>query len=157
VDGLLSDVDVAVKENIAVGGVETTCRTHCFSWTPAVDAALGTDTAGSVRIPAAFCGVVGFKPTYGMVPAEVVVDLSPSNDHVGVLGRDVRTAARLFEAIAGRASIQPETLAGAGRLSFLGDLDDAPARLRIGVPEQFMTVATEPVEAAVERALAQTA
>jgi amidase/aspartyl-tRNA(Asn)/glutamyl-tRNA(Gln) amidotransferase subunit A len=64
-----------------------------------VDAALGTDTGGSVRIPASFCGLVGFKPTWGTVPLEGVVDLSYTLDHVGTLARDVRTAARVQNAI----------------------------------------------------------
>ncbi len=54
-----------------------------------VPIALGTDTGGSVRIPASFCGVVGFKPTYGLLPTDGVLPLAPSFDHVGVLAREV--------------------------------------------------------------------
>ena len=53
------------------------------------DAALGTDTGGSIRIPAACCGVVGFKPTYGLWPTEGVFPLAPSFDHAGPMARDV--------------------------------------------------------------------
>jgi len=53
------------------------------------DGALGTDTGGSIRIPAACCGVVGFKPTYGLVPTEGIFPLAPSFDHAGPLARDV--------------------------------------------------------------------
>jgi aspartyl-tRNA(Asn)/glutamyl-tRNA(Gln) amidotransferase subunit A len=66
-----------------------------------VSAALGTDTAGSIRIPAACCGVVGFKPTWGRVPAAGVFPLSWSCDHVGPIAGDVAGAALLFEVMAG--------------------------------------------------------
>lgn len=65
-----------------------------------VDLALGTDTGGSVRIPASYCGLVGMKPTYGRVPLQGVVPLAYSMDHVGVLARDVHTAACGLAAIA---------------------------------------------------------
>jgi aspartyl-tRNA(Asn)/glutamyl-tRNA(Gln) amidotransferase subunit A len=66
-----------------------------------VSAALGTDTAGSIRIPAACCGVVGFKPTWGRVPAAGVFPLSWSCDHVGPIAGDVAGAALRFEVMAG--------------------------------------------------------
>ncbi len=66
-------------------------------------AALGTDTGGSVRIPAAFCGVVGLKPTYGLLPTAGVEALSPTCDHVGLLARDVTTTRRLLAALTGGA------------------------------------------------------
>ena len=62
-------------------------------------AALGTDTAGSIRLPAACCGVVGFKPTYGAVSADGVVELSRSFDHVGPLASSVEDARVVWEAI----------------------------------------------------------
>ena len=64
-------------------------------------AAIGTDTGGSVREPAAFCGIVGLKPTYGRVSARGVFPLSPSLDHVGPLCRNVKDTALLLQAIAG--------------------------------------------------------
>jgi aspartyl-tRNA(Asn)/glutamyl-tRNA(Gln) amidotransferase subunit A len=63
--------------------------------------ALGTDTGGSIRIPAAYCGVVGLKPSYGAVPADGVFPLSPSCDHVGTLTATVDGTARLFGVLAG--------------------------------------------------------
>lgn len=119
----------------------------------AVDAALGTDTAGSVRIPAAFCGVVGYKPTYGLVPTEGVVDLSPSNDHVGIIARDVETTALTLEAIAGRAPTRPESLTAPTGLSFVDDLERPPPRLRLGLLSPFMEAAAPDVEARIENAL----
>jgi aspartyl-tRNA(Asn)/glutamyl-tRNA(Gln) amidotransferase subunit A len=64
------------------------------------DAALGSDSGGSVRIPAACCGVVGFKPSRGLVPLEGCFPLAPSFDHAGPMGREVRTCERMLEALA---------------------------------------------------------
>ena len=64
--------------------------------------ALGTDTGGSIRIPASYCGIVGLKPTPGLLPLDGVFPLSPSCDTVGTLTRSSRGAAQLLEAITGR-------------------------------------------------------
>lgn len=64
-------------------------------------AALGTDTGGSIRIPAAYCGVVGIKPTHGLIPETGVTALSPTFDHVGVLADSVATAATVVGVLAG--------------------------------------------------------
>ncbi|HHV22562.1 MAG TPA: amidase [Propionibacterium sp.] len=66
-----------------------------------VDFALGTQTGGSIIRPAAYCGVVGFKPTFGLVSTSGVMQLAPSFDTVGVLARDVAMVARVAELIAG--------------------------------------------------------
>jgi aspartyl-tRNA(Asn)/glutamyl-tRNA(Gln) amidotransferase subunit A len=63
------------------------------------DAALGSDSGGSIRIPAACCGIVGFKPTHDLVPLQGCFPLAPSYDHVGPMARDVEGCARMLEAL----------------------------------------------------------
>ncbi len=107
-----------------------------------VDAALGSDTGGSVRIPASFCGVVGFKPTWGVVPRTGFVDLAYTLDHVGPLARDVETAARIFDVIAGSDPRDPSSAVAEsidiGRTA--AALSDVPAvgNLSLGVPEELV-------------------
>jgi aspartyl-tRNA(Asn)/glutamyl-tRNA(Gln) amidotransferase subunit A len=65
-----------------------------------VDLALGTDSGGSIRIPAAWCGIVGFKPTYGLVPSDGCFPLAPSYDHVGPMASTVEGCVELLQALA---------------------------------------------------------
>ncbi len=98
-------------------------------------AAIGTDTGGSIRIPAAYCGVVGFKPSYGVVPVDGVQALSPTLDHVGAIACDVATTRSVFRAISGLAhAAEPETL----RLGILTDELTDP-RLEPAVREALRT------------------
>jgi aspartyl-tRNA(Asn)/glutamyl-tRNA(Gln) amidotransferase subunit A len=76
-----------------------------------VPAAIGSDTGGSIRIPAALCGLTGLKPTYGLVSLYGAVPLSPTLDSIGPLARTVEDAALLTAAIAGRDPRDPATLA----------------------------------------------
>jgi aspartyl-tRNA(Asn)/glutamyl-tRNA(Gln) amidotransferase subunit A len=71
---------------------------------------LGTDTAGSIRIPACYCGIVGFKPTYGRVSNRGVIPLSWTLDHVGPLCRTVEDAALMLRVIAGYDELDPATV-----------------------------------------------
>ncbi|WP_435063909.1 amidase [Halobaculum sp. EA56] len=116
------------------------------------DAAIGTDTGGSVRVPAAFCGVVGVKPTYDRVPRTGVLDLAPTLDHVGVLAGDAETAARTLDAVSGGDPLRPAT-AAATPTAAAAALDRPLGRLRVGVPEPFVDAAERRVAAAFERAV----
>lgn len=95
------------------------------------DWAIGTDTAGSIRIPAALCGLVGVKPTAGLVPSAGVFPLSPTLDTVGPLAEDVRTAADALRAMAALPAAPP--LDRAPRLAapegWVEGLDDGVARV----------------------------
>ncbi len=90
------------------------------------DLAIGTDTGGSIRIPAAYCGVVGLKPTYGLLPTEGVFPLSPVCDHAGTLTATVAGARELLAVLADRADLvglaQPADLVGPAEVTDLADL-----------------------------------
>ncbi|MES4908446.1 MULTISPECIES: amidase [unclassified Streptomyces] len=81
--------------------------------------ALGTDTGGSVRIPSALCGVVGFKPAYGVIPTEGVLPLSRTLDHVGVHAPTVRDCLTVHEVLAQSAPTGPEGTPDTGRVGWL--------------------------------------
>ncbi len=107
------------------------------------DAALGSDTGGSIRIPASLCGIAGLKPTYGLVPKSGVEPLSWSLDHVGPLGKSVRDCALLLEAIAGPHSSDP-TSATRPSGGYLEKLDAGAAGFRIGAPSGFFMDPIDP-------------
>jgi aspartyl-tRNA(Asn)/glutamyl-tRNA(Gln) amidotransferase subunit A len=92
--------------------------------------AFGTDTGGSVRLPAAYSGVVGYKPTYGLLSLEGVIPLAPSLDHTGPLGRGVRDAAALCAAVQGR---EPDA-----------GLEAGVRGLRVAVPRDFWEDTCDP-------------
>jgi len=116
-----------------------------------VDAALGTDTGGSVRIPASFCGVVGFKPTFRTVPRFGFADLASSLDHIGSLAADVATAARVLEAIAGPDHRDPSTL-GATTPAPTDGLDESAEGATVGLVTEAQRGADDDVAAAIDRA-----
>ncbi len=98
--------------------------------------ALGTDTGGSIRVPAAACGIVGLKPTYGRVSRAGGMALSWSNDHFGPMTRTVRDAAVMLGVIAGH---DPEDATSSHHPvpDYLAAIDDGVAGLRLGVPENY--------------------
>ncbi len=105
-------------------------------------ASLGTDTGGSIRIPAACCGVVGVKPTYGRVSRHGVLPLAWSLDHVGPITKSVEDAALLLEVLAGRDPRDPTTSPLAVP-AYSGMLGGGLEGVRVGVPTGFFT---DPVE-----------
>jgi Asp-tRNA(Asn)/Glu-tRNA(Gln) amidotransferase A subunit family amidase len=218
-DGPLSTLDVAVKENVSVAGVPSTCGSPGFEYEPPhnaavvdrlvddgatlvgttnmdefafyitgetcahgrtgnpavdgcvpggsssgsgaavaagyVDAALGTDTGGSVRIPASFCGVVGIKPTHQRVSRFGVVDLSHSLDHVGPLAGDVTTAARVLESIAGQDVADPSTRGTAEPTGYVDAVDAGVDGLDIGVVAEAMATSEDAVAGRVSETVAE--
>jgi aspartyl-tRNA(Asn)/glutamyl-tRNA(Gln) amidotransferase subunit A len=102
---------------------------------------VGSDTRGSIRIPAACCGITGLKPTYGLLPVDDVVPLAPTLDHVGPMTRSVEDAALLLGAMRG-------SRAAAAR--YLAAVDRKPPRLKIGVSEYYLRDADDEIAAAVE-------
>src|ERR1700722_16313907 len=117
-------------------------------------AAIGTDTAGSIREPASLCGCVGLKPTYGRVSSRGVIPLALSLDHVGPLATTVADAAVVLQAIAGYdpADITTPNVPVA---DYVSPLREGVKTLRVGVPRNFFYEDLDPeVAAAVEQALA---
>ena len=117
-------------------------------------AAIGSDTGGSIRQPAAYCGVVGFKPTYGRISRYGLVAFASSLDQIGPITRDVADAAALFDVMQGRdprdttsADVPPAPIAEA--------IHQGAKGLRVGLAKQYITDANEPaVAAAVDNAVA---
>jgi aspartyl-tRNA(Asn)/glutamyl-tRNA(Gln) amidotransferase subunit A len=115
---------------------------------------LGTDTGGSIRLPAAFCGVVGVKPTYGRVSRHGVVAFASSLDQVGPLARSVGDAALLLRTIAGHDP-RDQTSSSRPVDDYLATLEDGAKGLRVGVPREWLGGGLEPgVERVVRAALA---
>jgi aspartyl-tRNA(Asn)/glutamyl-tRNA(Gln) amidotransferase subunit A len=98
--------------------------------------AIGTDTGGSIRIPASLCGVVGIKPTFGRVSRRGVVPLSWALDHVGPLTRTVEDGAIFLQTIAGKDP-EDESSADEPVRDYRAALDGGVAGLRIGVPDTY--------------------
>jgi aspartyl-tRNA(Asn)/glutamyl-tRNA(Gln) amidotransferase subunit A len=117
-------------------------------------ASLGTDTGGSIRQPAAFCGVVGVLPTYGRVSRYGLIAFASSLDRVGPFARSVADAATMLEVLAG-----PDTMdATSSQQPVLGYAAEAKkdvAGLRIGIPEEYFGEGLDPeIRAAIEHSLA---
>ncbi len=118
-------------------------------------AALGTDTGGSIRQPAAFCGIVGFKPTYGRVSRYGIIAFASSMDQAGPMTKDVRDAALLLEAIAGHDGADA-TSAQRPVPRYETLLDGGIDGLRVGCPREYFVDGMDPaVTEAVQRALSR--
>ncbi len=116
-------------------------------------ATLGSDTGGSIRIPAAACGCVGLMPTYGRASLYGAVPLSWSLDHPGPLTRSVRDAAIVLRAISGHDPLDPATEAQPVP-DWLDGIERGPKGLRIGVPKQHFFDNLEPdIDRLVRKAL----
>ncbi len=109
---------------------------------------IGTDTAGSIRLPAAFCGVAGIKPTFGLVSAAGVVAQSYTSDHVGPMARTIEDLAVVLDVVAGHDPDDPQSLPGAPTDNAAA-LERGVKGLRIGVPRELMVL---PLQAAVAEA-----
>src|SRR3989442_4734951 len=116
--------------------------------------ALGSDTAGSIRQPAAYCGIVGLKPTYGLVSTRGVIPLSWSLDHVGPMTRTVADAALLLQVVAGYDS-EETTSVRMNVPNYAATLGRRTASVRLGVARDFFFENLDPeIETATNRALA---
>ena len=114
---------------------------------------LGTDTGGSIRQPAAFCGVVGVLPTYGRVSRYGLIAFASSLDRVGPFTTNVKDAATVLQVIAGRDAMDA-TSSDRPVGDYVGALEKPIEGLRIGVPEEYFGEGLDPeIRAAIERVL----
>jgi len=115
--------------------------------------ALGSDTGGSIRQPAALCGVVGMKPTYGRVSRFGLVAFASSLDQIGPITRDVRDCATVLNAICGHDDCD-STSAPVATPDFTADLERGVRGMRVGVPKEYMPATLDAgVRARIEDAL----
>jgi aspartyl-tRNA(Asn)/glutamyl-tRNA(Gln) amidotransferase subunit A len=116
-------------------------------------ASLGTDTGGSIRQPAAFCGVVGLLPTYGRVSRYGLIAFASSLDRVGPFTRTVRDAATVLSVLAGQDPLDATT-APRPADNYAAALDQPVEGLRVGVPAEYFEAGLDPeIRAAIERTI----
>jgi aspartyl-tRNA(Asn)/glutamyl-tRNA(Gln) amidotransferase subunit A len=116
-------------------------------------ATLGSDTGGSIRQPASFCGVVGLKPTYGRVSRYGLIAFASSLDHIGPLAKTVREAALLLRTIAGRDPMD-STSASEPVPDYVAELEKPIEGLRVGIAKEYFRDGLDPeVHGAVETAI----
>jgi aspartyl-tRNA(Asn)/glutamyl-tRNA(Gln) amidotransferase subunit A len=105
--------------------------------------ALGSDTGGSIRQPASFCGVVGMKPTYGAVSRYGLIAYASSLDQIGPLARDVTDCALMMNVICGHDQLD-STSAPSQTQDYTGFLQDDVRGMKLGVPEEYMAEGIDP-------------
>ncbi len=140
------------KQGHSAGGSSSGCSALVASG--AVDLAIGTDQGGSVRIPAAYAGFYGMKPTYGLVPYTGIMPIEMTLDHAGLMTGSVKNNALLLEVLAGPDDLDPRQNIRATSFDYTSTLKKGCAALRIGiVTEGFSWQNSEPdVDVAVRRA-----
>jgi len=117
-------------------------------------ATLGTDTGGSIRQPAALCGVVGMKPTYGLISRYGLVAFASSLDQVGPFARTVEDAALLMEAMLGKDPLDSTSIAPQGETHYAEALKTKKGPWKLGVPREFFGEGIDPeVKANIEKAI----
>ncbi|MFU8847212.1 MAG: Asp-tRNA(Asn)/Glu-tRNA(Gln) amidotransferase subunit GatA [Opitutales bacterium] len=117
-------------------------------------ATLGTDTGGSIRQPAALCGVVGIKPTYGLVSRYGLVAFASSLDQVGPFARTVEDAAIVLEAMLGKDLNDSTSIQSLGETNYAAALKEKKGPWKLGVPQEFFGEGIDPeVKANIEQAI----
>jgi aspartyl-tRNA(Asn)/glutamyl-tRNA(Gln) amidotransferase subunit A len=114
--------------------------------------ALGSDTGGSIRQPAAFCGIVGMMGTYGRVSRYGLVAFASSLDHVGPFGRSVRDVARTLKVIAGRDPLD-STSADVAVADYEGALDEKVRGVKVGVPGEYFEGLNPEIRSNIEKGI----
>jgi len=109
---------------------------------------LGSDTGGSIRQPAAFCGLVGLKPTYGLVSRFGLVAFGSSLDQIGPFSKDVKDCAMTLEVIQGMDPLDSTSFRGEYKSGYMGSLADGVKGMKIGVPKEFFQSGLDPEIAA---------
>ena len=129
------------------GGSAAAVASNMVPW------ALGSDTGGSIREPASFCGVVGLKPTYGLVSRYGLVAFASSLDQIGPITKDVKDAAMLLNVIAGHDE-KDTTSSNKEKVDYLKALKNDVKGLKIGVPKEFFGEGiNEEVKQSLQRAI----
>ena len=117
-------------------------------------ATLGTDTGGSIRQPAALCGVVGMKPTYGLISRYGLVAFASSLDQVGPFARTVEDAAILMDAMLGKDPLDSTSIAPQGETGYTSAIKNKKGPWKLGVPQEFFGEGIHPeIKANIEKAI----
>ena len=117
---------------------------------------LGSDTGGSIRQPAAFCGLVGLKPTYGIVSRFGLVAFGSSLDQIGPFSKDVKDCAMTLEVIQGMDPLDSTSFRGEYKSGYMGNLAEGVKGMKIGVPKELFQSGLDPEIAASIKASIET-